>query len=149
MPPEFIDLIKTFFSPMVTAVGGLILGRSWRKAKLESLIQQNKNLEFDRLKGAMDELQQENRDYRKELRDLRGEMQSMREQHAAEMRSMREQHAAEMQSMRDQAARERESYLKRITELEGQVAHLESKLAEAKGTGRSKIAPAIASKEGL
>lgn len=140
MPPEILTLLAGLPATLTGALG-YFLGRGKRQAETEHVHQQNKNLEFERLNKAMDELQELNREYREDRRLDRAELQSMREQHTAEMRAMSEQHARDIQSIRDQAAREQESYLKRITELEGQVAHLEAKLAEARGNNR-KINPA-------
>lgn len=84
MPPEFLDLIKTSLMPVIALAGGVLVGRTRRKAELEKLYkeieqlsQQNKSEEVNRIKIVVDELQEQVADIRAENRELKAEMRLM------------------------------------------------------------------------
>jgi DNA anti-recombination protein RmuC len=135
MPPE-LQVLLSGAASSATGLLGFVFGRARNKAQLEQLIQQNKTLEFERLNAVVNELQEQNKEGLAERRELKNEIRAIKEEHAKEIKALRDQYTREIQALRDQSAREQENYLKRIGELESQVAHLEAKLAEERARPR-------------
>jgi TolA-binding protein len=98
MPSEILELIKFVLPSVLTGLGGVLFGRARRKAELESLIQKNKDSEFDRLHEVVNELQEQNREYRATFRDQQAEIRELK----AEIRSIQESNAKERQDYQEQ-----------------------------------------------
>jgi regulator of replication initiation timing len=78
MPTELLDLLKYLIPATFTGIGGILAG-----------VAKYKNSEFNRMNKVLDELQEENRELRKEMRLIRETHAQERANDQAEIRALK------------------------------------------------------------
>jgi hypothetical protein len=91
MPPELIEAMKVVVPSFATGFFTFLLGKGFKKAQTEHLLQANKTTEFKRINDLLNEYQerdkervQENRDLKADIRDMKAELRTIQQERAVE-----------------------------------------------------------------